>query len=154
MSAEMSEEMSEEARQKIFGEVAHNDFFQSLGVQLLEVRPGYAKSELVLEEKHANPIGSIQGGILFSMVDETAGVACTAYGYGVTTIEGNIHYMNAPLKSKKLITESRVVKRGRNISVTESQIHDETGLYIAKSDMSFFNLWSLKETEDKKTGDK
>ena len=39
-------------------------FAQSIGVQLTEVRQGYACAELTIEERHLNGAGVCQGGVM------------------------------------------------------------------------------------------
>ena len=43
---------------------ATDRFAQSIGAQLTEVREGYAKAELTVEERHLNGAGVCQGGVM------------------------------------------------------------------------------------------
>ncbi len=47
-----------------------NDIFiVNVGIELLEISPGYAKAKLEVEEKHLNSLKRVQGGVLFTLAD-------------------------------------------------------------------------------------
>ena len=70
-------------------------FIKHTGIKTVELREGYAKGEIVLDERHANPIGSTHGGVLFTLVDTVGGAAATSRGRYVTTVSGNINYLRS-----------------------------------------------------------
>ena len=51
--------------QNVFGDLA--------GVRIVEIREGYARTELEVRPELLNPIGSLHGGCLFTMADITGG---------------------------------------------------------------------------------
>jgi acyl-coenzyme A thioesterase PaaI-like protein len=57
---------------------------KTLGFKLIEVGPGTATMELVADtEKHANPMGTIHGGVLCDIADAAIGTAhATGLGEG------------------------------------------------------------------------
>ncbi len=120
-------------------------FIKELGFELTEIREGYAKGELVLTDKHDNPIGSVHGGVLFSIADTVGGAAATSYGTFVTTVSGSIHYLRPAMKgTKKLIGESVEVKKGNKMCVYDVIISDETGREIAKATQTYYYLEEKK----------
>lgn len=51
-------------------------FANSIGARLVEIREGYARAELVVEERHLNGAGLCQGGVMYTLADLAfAGVA-------------------------------------------------------------------------------
>ena len=44
-------------------------FANGSGARLTEVREGYARAELTVEERHLNAVGVCQGGALFTLAD-------------------------------------------------------------------------------------
>ena len=51
-------------------------FANNIGAQLTEVHKGYAKAELIVEERHLNGAGVCQGGVIYTLGDLAfAGVA-------------------------------------------------------------------------------
>ncbi len=118
-------------------------FSRDTGITTLEIREGYARGEIVLEEKHYNPRGSIHGGVLFTLADSIGGAAAASRGRYCTTVSGDIHFLRPAIDSKKLIAEAKEVKAGKNICVYEVMITDETGRELAVSTLTFYYLGEI-----------
>ena len=52
-------------------------FAMEAGIKLTEVRPGYAKAELKVNEHHLNAGNVVQGGALFTLADLAIAAAAT-----------------------------------------------------------------------------
>ncbi len=118
-------------------ELRYMGFVKEVGFKTLEIREGYARGELVLTEQHGNPIGSVHGGVYFTIADNIGGAAATSRGRYVTTVSGEIHYLRPAIESKKLIAETREVKAGKNLCIYEVLITDETGRELAVATMTY-----------------
>ena len=105
-----------------------------LGMCLVELEEGRARFELDVDpEKHANPMGTVQGGVLVALADGAMGVAyATALqdGETFTTLEIKMNYLK-PVWSGTLSAVGTVVKAGRTIGLTECSITDESGSLVA-----------------------
>ena len=44
-------------------------FASGIGAQLVEVREGYARAELTVEDRHLNAAGVCQGGVIYTLAD-------------------------------------------------------------------------------------
>ena len=116
-------------------------FTKEMDMIFTEVSEGYAKAEMEVQQKHMNPIGSVHGGVIFALADTTGGVAATAKNDSfVTTVSGNINYLNPAINVKKLIATTKELKVGKNILVYDVTIADETEKVIAEARMTYFNL--------------
>ena len=126
------------------------EFFSAhLGMELTHKELGHVKGRIELKPWMKNPIGSVHGGVLFSLADTTSGAAVVTYGHSVTTVTGTIDYMAPALTSTTLLSEAVVLKHGRTISVVECTIHDETGKLLGKTHMTFYNLTVAMAAEGK-----
>ena len=114
-----------------------NGFINQIGFVVTDVKKGYAKGEIALTEMHGNPIGSIHGGVLFSLADSVGGVAATTAGSFCTTVNGTINYLNPAIGCKKLAGEARPIKIGRRLAVIQVTITDETERIIACATMTY-----------------
>ena len=103
-------------------EIRNMGYIKHTGIRTVELREGYAKCEIILDERHANPIGSTHGGVLFTLVDTVGGAAATSRGRYVTTVSGNINYLRPAMTCKKLIGESREIKVGKKMCVDDVMI--------------------------------
>jgi uncharacterized protein (TIGR00369 family) len=85
--------------------------------------------------QHANPMGTLHGGVLCDISDAAMG---TAWASGLvedetlTTIELKINFFRS-FRTGKLLAEANVVRRGRSIGYVECDIRDETGRLLARA---------------------
>ncbi|MCD8323888.1 MAG: PaaI family thioesterase [Clostridiales bacterium] len=124
-------------------EIRNIGFTREVGVNTTDIAEGYARGELELRPEHGNPIGSVHGGVLFTIADTIGGAAATSRGRFVTTVSGNIHYLRPVMGCKKLIGESREIKIGKNMCVYDVMITDETGREIALATMTYYYLQEI-----------
>ena len=105
-----------------------------LGMRLLEVNDGAAFFELEVDlEKHGNPMGTVQGGILVALADAAMGIAYASLlqqGESFTTLELKINYLK-PVRSGTLRASGKVLKGGRTVGLTDCSITDEAGSLVA-----------------------
>jgi uncharacterized protein (TIGR00369 family) len=108
---------------------------QLIGFHLTSVKPGEAVIELETGEAHANPMGTLHGGILCDIADAAMGMAfgaTLAEGESFTTLELKINFLK-PVWQAKLKAVGRVVKQGRTIGLIECDVTDEQGSLVARA---------------------
>src|SRR5271168_4834158 len=126
--AKMLERMEKMAR----GEHPPAPIAQTLGFQLVEVRPGESLFTIDTEERHANPMGTLHGGVLCDVADAAMGVAYGSTlddGESFTTLELKINFLR-PVWSEKLRAVGKVVKRGRLVGMVECDDTNSEGALV------------------------
>ena len=106
-----------------------------IGFTLVAVEPGHAVVELEAAERHANPMGTLHGGVLCDVADAAMGMAWAATlgeGETFTTLELKINFLR-PVWTGKLVATGRVVKGGRTIGLTECDIVDAKQRLVARA---------------------
>ena len=63
-----------------------SQYLQSNDMRVTEVREGYAKVEMIIDEQILNVHGFVHGGALFSLADTVAGAASFATGRDSVTL--------------------------------------------------------------------
>jgi uncharacterized protein (TIGR00369 family) len=125
------------------GEDASPPIARLVGMRLVEIEPGRAVFELTADpEKHANPMGTVQGGILVALADAAMGVAYAMSlqdGESFTTLELKINYLK-PVWSGTLTAVGTVVKGGRTIGLTECDVTDDSGSLVAHATSTCMTL--------------
>jgi acyl-CoA thioesterase len=116
-----------ELLRKCFG---RDRFAASSGVELLELRPGYAKSQLTVEDRHLNGVDIVQGGAIFTLADFTFAVACNCGGYVAVSINAQMSYMKAT-RSGTLTAEAVEISRSRRISTCTVRVTNEVDELVA-----------------------
>src|SRR5258705_3953292 len=93
---------------------------KTLGFRLIEVGPGTATMELMADtELHANPMGTIHGGVLCDIADAaigTAHAASLAEGESFTSIDLQINFFR-PVWNGRIRAVAKPVNVGRQISL-------------------------------------
>jgi uncharacterized protein (TIGR00369 family) len=106
-----------------------------LGFTLSAIQPGQAVVELEATAQHANPMGTLHGGVLCDIADAAMGMAyASTLGEGetFTTIELKINFLR-PFWTGKLCAEARMVKDGRTIGLVECNVTDAQQQLVARA---------------------
>ncbi len=113
-----------------------------IGFRLVSAQPGEAVVELEANERHANPMGTLHGGILCDIADAAMGVAyaCTLEdGETFTTLEMKINFLK-PIWKARLRAAARVVKQGRTIGLVECDVIDDKQSLVARASSTCMTL--------------
>ncbi len=107
-----------------------DNFVMDVGIELLEVSPGYAKAKLDIKEKHLNALKTVQGGALFTLADIAFAAALNAYGNDAVVINANISFVKAVGKGT-LIAEAKEISISPKIATYSVNITDDNGDIVA-----------------------
>jgi uncharacterized protein (TIGR00369 family) len=113
-----------------------------LGFRLTSIEPGQAVFEYEATDGHANPMGTLHGGILCTIADSAMGMAYASLleaGESFTTLEMKINFLK-PVWQAKLRATGRVIKNGRTIGLVECNILDEQDQLIAHATSTCITL--------------
>ena len=113
-----------------------------IGFRLTEVEPGHAVIELEASERHANPMGTLHGGVLCDIADAAMGTAYASTleeGETYTTLELKINFLK-PVRNARLRAVGRVVRRGKTIGLVECDVTDERQSLVARASSTCMTL--------------
>ena len=106
-----------------------------IGFEAKEIGDGRATVTLAAGPQHANPMGTLHGGILCDIADAAMGMAFAstlAPDESFTTVELKINFFR-PVWAAHLKAEGKVVRRGQSLGYVECEITDERGRIVAKA---------------------
>ena len=106
-----------------------------IGFEAKEVGNGRAIVTLAAGPQHANPMGTLHGGILCDIADAAMGIAFAstlAPEESFTTIELKINFFR-PVWEAALKADGKVVRRGNSLGYVECEITDDRGRLVAKA---------------------
>jgi len=89
------------------GDVAPPPVAELLGLRLVSVADGEVVFELDVRPEHANPMGTIQGGVICALADAAMGLAYASRledGESFTTLELKTNYLRAVTEGKLTAT--------------------------------------------------
>jgi uncharacterized protein (TIGR00369 family) len=113
-----------------------------VGIRLVSAELGRTVFELDAGPQHANPMGTLHGGILCDVADAalgTAWVSTLADDETFTTLELKINFLR-PVWTGTLRAEGRVVHGGRTIGMTECDVTDADGRLVARATSTCMTL--------------
>ena len=97
--------------------------------KFLEYREGYLKLEGEFPKETLNPNGSVQGGMMTSMLDDITSLLIIYESQGtIYPTSTNLHSIHhKPLFKGKVITTAEIVKKGKNIATIKGEIYNSNG---------------------------
>ena len=134
--------MIDDMARMLAGEIEQPAAARLVGMRLASYGDGEAVVAIDIDGRHANPMGTAQGGILAAVADAAMGWACmTTLGDGesYTTVEMKINFL-APVVGQDVIAEATIVRRGRSIVVGDVDVRTESGEMVGKSLVTYMVL--------------
>ncbi|HET8529582.1 MAG TPA: PaaI family thioesterase [Methylomirabilota bacterium] len=113
-----------------------------IGFTLDEVEPGRAVVTLDADRRHANPMGTVHGGVLCDIADAAMGIAYAASldeGETFTTLELKINFLK-PVRTGRLVATGRVVKGGNTVGLVECDVLDDKERLVARASSTCMTL--------------
>ncbi|MEG0329205.1 MAG: PaaI family thioesterase [Longicatena sp.] len=114
-------------------------YLQSNDMRVTEVKVGYARVEMIIDEQILNVHGFVHGGALYSLADTAAGAASFATGRDSVTLSGTINYIK-PGKGGKLIGIAEQISAGRTTGVYEVFIFNDHDVLLSRATFTMFFL--------------
>ena len=106
-----------------------------IGFSIQEIGDGRAIGVLQTGPQHANPMGTLHGGVLCDLADAAMGTAFASTleaNESFTTVELRINFFR-PVWEAELRAEARVIQRSKNVGYIECDVTDEREKLVAKA---------------------
>ncbi|WP_431280425.1 PaaI family thioesterase [Leifsonia poae] len=119
----------------IDGELPPPPIASHMRMALTEVGPGTATFVCEPDESHYNPIGTVHGGLVCTLLDSALGCAVQttlAKGQGYTSIEIKVNYLRPVFASAGPLTcVATVTKPGSRVAFADGVVTDASGKAVA-----------------------
>lgn len=104
---------------------------QGLGIELLEVRPGYARMQMVVRNDMLNGHAMCHGGFIFTLADSTFAFACNSYNVQTVAAGCTIEFLASAFEGERLQAEASEQSRGGKTGVYDVVVTNPEGRKIA-----------------------
>lgn len=127
-------------RAMIDGAVPPPPIAELMRMRLTDASAGTATFTCEPDESHYNPIGTVHGGLVCTLLDSAVGCAVQTtlpQGKGYTSVEIKVNYLRpVHASSGPLVAIGRVTKPGRRVAFAEGEIRDAQGRTVATASSS------------------
>lgn len=108
-----------------------DQFATNAGMYLTDLTEESSECRVTLTEAHQNANGGIMGGVMFTLCDLAFAALANHIHMPTVAQQVSINYLNAP-KGKELIAKATCKKEGRNSTIINVDVVDDTGRDIAQ----------------------
>jgi uncharacterized protein (TIGR00369 family) len=104
-----------------------------LPFRLVSIGLGEARVELEVEQNHLQPLGTVHGGVIATLIDTAtywAAFLALPEDTGLVNVDLKLNYLR-PVDQGQLVADGRCLRAGRTLSYAESHVRDGDGRLVA-----------------------
>lgn len=124
--------MNIELSQKVVTHMLEKDLFsQWLGIEVIEVKPGYSKTKMTVRNEMINGLGIVHGGIAFSLADSTFAFACNNRNNLSVALDTSINFLKPVHIDDVLTAEAKEIHNGKTTGLYQITITNQNDHVVA-----------------------
>jgi len=117
---------------KVVDTMLEKDWFsQWLGIEILELIPGYVKLKIKVKKEMLNGFQIVHGGIYYSIADSALAFASNSYGIKSVSVETSISHLVSCKEGDEIFAETEEVFLGNKIGVYSINILNKENKKVA-----------------------
>jgi len=120
--------LAEKVVEKMMGDDA---FSRWMGIDVEEIRPGFARLEMTVSPEMLNGFGVAHGGLAFSLADSALAFASNSHGRVALALENNISYTRKVEEGDRLTATAEELSLGNRIGVYRIAVTRQDGKTVA-----------------------
>src|SRR5512134_3886016 len=130
------------SRDGILAFAAQFPLFNLLGVEVLDIAPGWSKTRLAYRPDLVQPAGILHGGVIATLIDSAIAHALLMTDRfqelreqrgALVSVDLRVKFLR-PVSAGAVLCEAKVVRLGRHIVHAEAIVTDEDGKDVARGD--------------------
>ncbi|WP_066640261.1 PaaI family thioesterase [Desulfolucanica intricata] len=125
--------MSDTSRlEQIKNTIISGDLFpKHLGIEFLEIKPGFARVALNINNNMVNFHGITHGGVVFTLADTAFGAASNSHGYPAVALNMNVNFIKKTSPGQRITATAQEIHRTHRTALYRISIENETGEPVA-----------------------
>ena len=125
--------MSDDTANAVAHFMSERDLFaRHLGIELVELRPGYSRASLRLAPYMVNGLGMPHGAVIFALADFAFAAACNSHGRAAVAMSMDIHFLSSPGSGDRLQAEAVEVRCGNRTGLYRMTVTDTNDRPVAE----------------------
>jgi len=127
-TSSQSQQLAERAVRTLFD---RDRASQSLGIRVVEVRPGYARVVMQVRPDMVNGHRVCHGGIVFTLADSAFAFSCNSYNESTVAAAASIDFLGPAFEGDELTAAAVELWRSRRSGIYEITVTNQRGERIA-----------------------
>lgn len=119
------------AKEVVAKMMAEDAFSRWLGIEVLEVKPGFAKIQMTVRPEMNNGFSITHGGITYSLADSAFAFASNSHGRVAVAMETNISYLKKVSSGDTLTATAEQLSLGNTVGVYNVHISNQEDEKVA-----------------------
>lgn len=104
---------------------------QSLGIELLDAAPGWARVAMTVRDDMVNGHGICHGGVLFTLADSAFAFACNSHGEPMVAAGASIEFLAPAVRGARVTATATETSRTSRGGIYDVAVAAETGEPLA-----------------------
>lgn len=118
--------------QQVVAHMMERDLFsQWLGIEIIEIREGYAKTKMTIRTEMVNGLGIVHGGIAFSLADSTFAFGCNNRNNLSVALDTSINFLKPVHVGDVIVAEAKEIHNGRSTGLYQITITNQNDHVVA-----------------------
>ena len=109
----------------------HDKFSEWLGLEVIEVREGYAKLQAAIRPEMMNGVGSVHGGVTFAMADSAFAFSCNMYNNISVALDVHISFTKAGRNGDVFTIVSQEISSTKRTGIYDIKVTNQNNELIA-----------------------
>lgn len=106
-------------------------FAKANGIIAEDIKTGYAKASMKIEDRHLNGADVVHGGAVFSLSDFAFGMASNSHGKLALSINSSISFINGAREGEILYAEAKEIEKNHKLGSYEVKVTNQDNKTIA-----------------------
>lgn len=106
-------------------------FANSIGARLTEIREGYSRAELTVEERHLNGGGVCQGGVMYTLADLAFAAVSNSHGLLTLGINNSITFVKSGMLGDTITAECTEQVNHHKLPYCDIKVTNQNGELLA-----------------------
>ncbi|NDV57416.1 PaaI family thioesterase [Bacteroides sp. 519] len=106
-------------------------FATEAGIELIDIKPGYGKAQMIVEPRHLNAGNTTQGGAIFTLADLALAAAANSHGTLALSTTSNITFLRGSGPGDTLFAEAKERYMGRKTGHYQVDVTNQNNELIA-----------------------
>jgi acyl-CoA thioesterase len=136
----------------LFRALAADPLAAHLGIELEEVRPGYARAAMTVGPQLLNTVGTAHGGATMALLDVVHSAVSNSHGTVAVAQDVHTEFLSAGRPGDQLVAEGVELHRSSRTAVYRIDASTTDGRRVATALARVFRLDTPWQTEERETG--